>query len=59
MFFKNLFLPVVLLGVLKQNLGSDACKKNKNKQNKTKTKLLGYWFFHVLSKLKKTLNGDV
>ena len=59
MFFKNLFVPVVLLGGLKQNLGFDACKKNKNKQNKTKTKLLGYWFCHVLSKLKKTLNGDV
>ena len=42
MSFKNIFVPVVLLGVLKQNLGFDACKKNKNKQNKTKTKLLGY-----------------
>ena len=38
MFFKNLFLPVVLLGILKQNLGFDACKKNKKKQNKTKQK---------------------
>ena len=36
MFFKNLFVPVVLLGVLKQNLGFDACKKKKNKQNKNK-----------------------
>lgn len=53
MFFKNLLVPVVLLGVLEQNLGFDACKKNKNKQNKTKTKLLGYRFCHVLSKLKK------
>ena len=58
MFFKNLFVPVVLLGVLKQNLGFDACKKKKNKEKKTK--LLGYWFCHVLySKLKKTLNSDV
>ena len=34
MFFKNLFVPVVLLGVLKQNLGFDACKKKKNKEKK-------------------------
>lgn len=59
MSFKNIFVPVVLLGVLKQNLGFDACKKNKNKQNKTKAKLLGYQFCHVLSKLKKNSEQDV
>ena len=51
MFLKIFFVP------FEQNLGFDACKKNKNKQNKNK--LLGYWFCHVLSKLKKTLNSDV